>query len=387
MKKNCERCGNEFKPKHPSRKYCSQKCKQYAYFERNGMSFGQTKNQSGNSIKPETIVEDVTAVENITAVVSVNQTPAIKEIPKPEQVKDEKAVENITAVVSVNQAPVIQELTKMKPVNDVKTAENNAVLPANQSPAIKEIPKPESILPQENKNDMPKLIIEKEKPVAVNNVIDVSKLSLEQFTVLLRTMNQKKPEKENFNTGNSRILDQDNTLLPEIQKGKQEIKPKTFLQKLKDRTSISFGENQFIAENYPNWNYSDWSNIKWVNERLKSYFKKLMHYSKKWIDVKDVEYLLENIKEMIESFSFRHLPEDYPFTKFVIDISEKLERAVDQLKEDETEKTILKISETDYIEMKSIVFEIGNTVPDFEPEKKIRINRYERRYKNLFSGS
>jgi hypothetical protein len=251
---------------------------------------------------------------------------------------------------------------------------------------VKEEPKREIVLPVPEKKVSGPRVIEKEKPVVVNNVIDISKLSLEQFAVLLKTLNpqeKKEPEDEPVNYTSKIPQPRIEPVLEIIPEEKEPIR-KTFSQKLSERALDGLGGSQFIKENYPQWSYSDWNNVKWVNERLKSYFRKLMHYSKKWIYVKDVKKLSEQVKEMMNSFYFRYLPKDYPFTDFVTDMSGKLQRVLVELEKNKTEKTRLKMMEGDYIELKSIVFEIGNTVPDVDhdkPEEKKRMNRYERMHK------
>ena len=99
MQNNCEYCGDPFKAKRVTRKYCSDNCKQLAYFKRNGMVFGI------NGVKTEDTVKNFT----ITPIVNdtVKQNANVKELyVKPDSVKQNDSVKTISPV-NVKQAESI----------------------------------------------------------------------------------------------------------------------------------------------------------------------------------------------------------------------------------------------------------------------------------------
>lgn len=136
------------------------------------------------------------------------------------------------------------------------------------------------------------------------------------------------------------------------------------MQGLNRRAAKGKGKNQFTRTNFPGWRFEDWTKVKWVNERLKSHFKKLLFMSKNETEANEIKYLYEKMKEVIESHYFRFLPLDYPYTSFVKSLFNKLQNAMKIIEKDHIESTRLLSQKEDYIEMKVIVFEIGTTVPD-----------------------
>lgn len=286
MKKNCERCGTEFEPKHPSRKYCSSTCKQYAYFERNGMSFGNTVNPVKDTEK-EKVAEDTRATE-------------------------ENVVETQTseAVNPVNETGVKKESPSITPV----TQEKNSVIPKKkEKPEIKSTP---SIQEKQTVN-----------------------ITLEQLERILKKVANPQPEP-------------------------QKEKQKSFPDKLSERANNGSSANIFTRENFPNWYYSQWENIKYVNERMKSHFKKLTELTKRTVDISVIKYITKQINDLVGTVYFEYLPVDYPFTNFIKELAKRMIEYVKYLEKEEIEKVKIKINEEKYMEMKAIIAQIGTTVPD-----------------------
>jgi hypothetical protein len=93
MQRNCLHCGAPFKAKRATKKYCSDNCKQLAYFQRNGMMFGL------NSVKPEDQVKDF--------IVKPGKTDGIKgNTVKPDSVKSFNVKELYVKQGNVKAIPV-----------------------------------------------------------------------------------------------------------------------------------------------------------------------------------------------------------------------------------------------------------------------------------------
>ncbi len=339
MKKNCERCGTEFEPRHPSRKYCSSTCKQYAYFERNGMSLG-------NSVKAEVkAAEDNPEPEQNEQVIEIPVTQQIK--PEETSVKDEQFP--ITPITE-EKIPVLSE-KKIEPAPVKQNTEPSITMTMDQL---------EALLKKVAKDNQQEKVVVIEKHVPV--IAPVKEVNEEVQPVTVITP-QPKPEP-------------------------QKERPKSFLDKLSERVNDGNGVNSFTKDHYPNWSFSQWDNVKCVNERVKNHFKKLVEFTKRPVDISVVKFITKQMNDLVGGFYFKYLPADYPFTDFVEDLAERMIEYVKYLEKEEIEKVKIKISEEKYIEMKAIIAQIGTTVQDVDHSTPTAsstgsrsFNRYERRAK------
>lgn len=344
MKKNCIRCGKEFEAKHPSRKYCPGSCKQYAYYERKGMTFS-------NTLNPITEIEDVKAVKDDQ--VQEENSPVI-EIPVAEEVNP------------AMETPVKEEKPSVTPVTKEKL------------PALSEIKKPE-------KTAMPDLQKQKAEPSIT--------LTLEQLESLLAKA-RKENQQEKVVVVEKQVLvpspvkevkdeiKSETVVTPQLNPQKEKPQPDKSSEKVNDLKT----ENIFTKENYPNWYYSQWENVKYVNERVKSHFKKLTEFTKRTVDISMVKYISEKMNDLIGSVYYRYLPADYPFSAFIKEMAGRMEKYIQRLEDDEIEKVKVGLNEETYLEMKSIITKIGSTAadvnhstPSAETKSTGTYNRYERR--------
>ena len=337
MEKNCKRCGKVFTPKHPSREYCGPTCKQYAYFERKGMNFGSKAN-------PVKDTEDVKGVEDERG--TMEKEPVF-EIPVTEEVNP------------LNESGVKNEALSITPVTQEK---NHVALPEIKNPEKK--PAPE---------------LPKQKPESSIT------MTMEQLEMLL-----KKVAKENQQEKIVVIEKQVPVMAPAKEVKDEQVKtevtaapqPKPEPQKNESEVNI------FTKERHPNWYYSHWENVNYVNERLKSHFKKLTELTKRYVDISVVKYISEQMNSLTDSIYFKCLPANYPFTGFIKEMDGRIEKYVRYLEEEEIEKVKIKLPVETYIEMKAIIAKIGTSVPDAlhsvpnaETESPRKYNSYEHRAK------
>lgn len=343
MKKNCIRCGKEFEAKHPSRKYCPGSCKQYAYYERKGMNFG-------NSVNPATDAEEVKAVEDDQ--ISEENNPVI-EIPATEEVNP------VMETPVKEEKPFITPFTeeKVSPLPEIKKPEKTPMLdlPKQKSePSITlTLEQLESLLAKAKKENQQEKVVVVEKQILVPAPVKEVKDEIKKPETVVSP--QPNPQKE----------------MPQMNKSIEKV------NELKT-------ENIFTKENYPNWYYSQWENVKYVNERVKSHFKKLTEFTKRTVDISMVKYISQKMNDLIESVYFRYLPADYPLTAFIKEMAGRMEKYIRHLENEEIEKVKVGLNEETYLEMKSISAKIGTTAADVNhstpsAETKSTYNRYERR--------
>ncbi|MBI2268786.1 MAG: hypothetical protein HYU69_00340 [Bacteroidetes bacterium] len=344
MKRNCIRCGKEFEAKHPSRKYCPGSCKQYAYYERKGMTFGNAVNDAGE----EKVAEETESELNETAI----------EIPAKEEINP------------VNEIPVKDEQSSITPAIQEK---NPGVLPEIEKPEKKSAPESQKQNPEPTITLSMKQLEELLKKVAVPQQPQQEKVIVIEKQVPVQTA--VKEVKEEI-----KPLPVTPQPSPQLQEQKQEPPP----EKISEQKSASI----FTKENYPNWYYSQWENVNYVNERVKSHFKKLTEFTKRTVDISMVKYISEQMIELVDSLNFRLLPSDYPLANFIKEMTGRINKYVRYLEEEDFKKVKIRIAEDTLAEMKSVIARIGTTAPDVEHSTPKagnttgrKYNSYERRAK------
>jgi len=335
MKKICKRCGTDYEAERHLSRYCSPTCRQYAYLERHGLEV-KNPNLTGTNSQSLTEKEDATNKETQPVNVSTN------------------AENNLHQENPVNPVNVVNDVKQTEPVNDIK---------------------PE-LAPIEKKQNVPPVTEEKKKEQAVaeqkqtvNPVIDVNAVS-----ELMKEIKQLKEQNEKIILEQKQLQQQKQNPAPvaqPINNTASQNQNKTFSELLDIRLKDLYGADMFNKNNYGDWSYSGFNYAHWVNERLKSYVKALLKMHDTNADVNRIKYISEKLQELKKSYEFNNLPEDYPYINDINDLIIKLPLFIE--KTDGADEVEFRIAKPLRADMRAIVIEIGNTVPDVDhcpPPKK-----------------
>ena len=319
MKKICKRCSAEYEAERHLSRYCSPTCRQYAYLERHGL-------------------------EIKTPAVDLTKT----NIPVEERkfVNDNPVAENN----SVEQNPVndVNEIKQTNTANDNKQELNPTEQKQNEN-SVKEEKKTE-------------------QGQTVNSAIDINALG-----ELVKEIKQLKEQNEKITSEHQQLLFQKQNPVSPTNNMLSQNQNKTFSELLRLRMMDLYGANMFMSGFYDHWSQYHFRYAHWVNERLKSHLKALLKFHKEGsVDINRIKYINNKFEEIKNAFEFRHLPEDYPYINDIMELIRKLQKLVANSQDgDEIE---FKIAKNLRVEMRAILIEIGNTVPDVDhsspPKKK-----------------
>lgn len=78
------------------------------------------------------------------------------------------------------------------------------------------------------------------------------------------------------------------------------------------------------------WYSTDLEKVTWVSERYRNIIENVLHMDRKFVDRKVIRQLNEALKAMIASFNFRYLPYNYPLKIEIINLQKTLQQVLAQ---------------------------------------------------------
>ena len=338
MKKICKRCSADYEAERHLSRYCSPTCRQYAYLERHGLEV-KNPDLTGTDSPSMTEKNDIKKEETKP----VNDNP-----------NAENNLQKENPINPVNAINVINDVKQTETVNDIK----------REPPPVEE-KKNETLIPEEKKKQQ--AVAEQKK--TVNPVIDVNAVS-----DLMKEIKQLKEQNEKIILEQKQLQQQKQNPAPVAQPINNtafQNQNKTFSELLDIRLKDLDGADMFNKNNYGHWSYFNFNHAHWVNERLKSYVKALLKMHNTNADVNHIKSISEKLQEIKKSHEFNNLPEDYPYINDINDLIVKLQIFIE--KTDGADEVEFRIAKPLRADMRAIVIEIGNTVPDVDhspPPKK-----------------
>jgi hypothetical protein len=241
--------------------------------------------------------------------------------------------------------------TQEKPVLNSRAIGN--LTPVNDVIYVKrktEVPVQEPILQEKKSNESPDPVIDRTTYAILKDLIKEVRLLKEQVAALTETKKQE--------------------LVP-VPKPPMEIKLGKYTglnynEKLQQRMSEYFGENMF-TEDYFMFDYHEFKNVHWVNERWKSHIKAIIKLQEQEsMEVIALKNIYDKIEVLRNSYEYNHLPAPYPYRASIDGISKKLLVFIDKAMKEDLEEIDLEIGEMMRVELQAMIKEIGTTVPDVD---------------------
>ena len=392
MNNNCEYCGQPFRAIRTTRKYCSDNCKQLAYFKRNGMVFGMNGTTGTDGTKQEDTVND-SAVKPIVNELYYN-SDSVKTI-KPVSVKEDQDI--LRQEIKENQDPVpalseeqMQELVyRISKALDIKL--QAAIVNVKEELNVKYA----SLYGKEDLASNTEEV-EEEKQVPLCNSIPFIGITrqTQELTVKEDAEINVKPslKYENaplmYNTENA--LSENNEHLPEtitaipLSDDDDEVEKEIdsvdeISTDLESRSKIEQQEEteqeyEWVKSNFLQaietdfeesyagdvWDSHD-PNVIWVNERLRCVMENVVRLSEyNTIDRETITRLSDALNRIVESHSFNNLTSDYPFLKITRELAERMNVLRKEISGD---KIPLRINLKTKAKLVSLCYQMKDNVP------------------------
>ncbi len=331
MEKNCLYCESHFTTARSNKKYCSDNCKQMAYFKRNGLVLSGTVKSETLSYKAPVVQEQIVKYDL--------ETPSLKNetIENPTVKCETTQQRNVLDIASVE--TLLNRLTKNLERKFEQTIENvKQELSVKYGLDITKKETPELVAESPAENHQIKIIdlYEDNEEEKENNLFEFT--SNEE-----RLGNQTETEEEN-EIGVEEIIKQQKE---EIQKLKAEIEAlkREMLEDIRDSEEEEMHyewieskftqkiEKQILAESKTHlfnqrikgWNYQHLESVNWVNIRLRCLVEsmiKLSNYGN--IDKHTLLCMNDAFHRLVKSNAFRTLPENYPYIELIKELFIKL---------------------------------------------------------------
>ena len=424
MHNNCEYCQKPFRAKRITRKYCSDNCKQLAYFKRNGMVFGMNGTKEENTVKDLTVKpiakELYDNTDNIKTVNSVNVKQdqdilrqEIKQNQEPISMLSEKQMQELLYRIStVLDVKLQQAIVNVKEELDVKYASlygkqdlsSNMTVVKEQVPLCTPVPfkgiarqTAESTVKHDTKINVKPVVKDESEPLTQNaeNTIIEKKKHLPEIIMAIPLADDEDEIEEDDSELND--LSEENEV-PESEKDQYikelEEKIQTLLsngiKKEKENTETATADgtesqtepqeetekeyewvkSAFLQaieidfeESYAGdevWGSSD-PNVIWVNEHLRCVIENIVRLSEyNTIDQETLKKLSSALNKIVDSYSFNNLSSDYPFLNITRELAERMNLLV---KKSTGEKIPLRINLKTKAKLVSLCYQMGDNVP------------------------
>ena len=373
MEKNCTYCNTHFTAKRNSRKYCSDNCKQMAYFKRNGLILsGKTEIGFLKYETPVIVKEDTVKCNSpIPEVKYEKEAVKVKQRLRSDTIAiDQRTLDAIVNIITIAMEKKLQqELAKAKQELIVKyeslIVKPDFAISSTAEDIVKQFCNPVSFtgLKRQTNENEPKIkycnaserLIVKYPTLAENTISPLNKNQQEHFTVapikeaeLIATPYEKEDnddwqEEEETETEEQESLIPDQVqALPlasdeeqdeeEEREDEEEEEPYQWIEskiiKSIEKNYVNSKEHLF-KEPLRYWDAGLVKNVNWISERLLCLTEsmiKLSNYNK--IDKHTLFCITDAFNRLVKSKAYMNLPDNYPFIELIKELCIKLNRLV-----------------------------------------------------------
>lgn len=330
IKKSCLNCGLSFTSKRADKKYCSDTCRQMAYFKRNGLSLAGAQpmsNQNNNSVEGFTQKPAVKYNTHPLYLKKEEKASDVKytsEIP----VQDQALEALINRLIDAMEQRFNQRIEKLKQELDVKYSKQPTQSETTQTPIVK----PVKLCNPVSFNEQINVLLEKIVPVKYCNPskgLNVKYNSGESnFMAVEKVMDNREEDKKQPEKSSDHIKPEaENKTVkivePNTQDDYQWVTSR-FLKHIEDEF-MKDDDSYKLAEPSRYWNGDHVLNIHWVNVRLRCLLEsliKLSNYDR--IDKHTLLCIQDAFNRLFKSKNYQSLPDNYPYKKLMQELGSKL---------------------------------------------------------------
>lgn len=391
MNNKCKNCGQTFRAIRTTRKYCSDNCKQLAYFKRNGMVFGMngtnetTKDDPLNNATVKPIVKEVypnaDSVKTID-LVSVKEdqdilrleknenqdpVPALTEeqmqelvyrISKALDVKLEAAIVNVKEELSVKYASLYGKGDLASNTEEEVSKEEKQVQLCNPAPFVgitRQTQEP-TVKDDAEINVKPNVKYENAPlPYNTENALSENSDHLpEKIMVIPLSDDEDEIQKDKKQTEETFTDQETPSIIVQDEEAEQEYKwvKSNFLTAIENDFDESYGGDV--------WESSD-PNVIWVNERLRCVMENIVRLSEyNTVDRETITKLSDVLNRIESSYSFNNLSSEYPFLQITREVTERMN---DLSREGKGDKIALRINLKTKARLVSLCYQMKDNVP------------------------
>jgi flagellar biosynthesis GTPase FlhF len=380
MEKNCSYCGAHFTAQRDSRKYCTDNCKQMAYFKRNGLilsgglEIGSVKYETPVIVKENTVkyiapIPDVKYERVLSNVKQEIKSDALK--------TDQQTIDTIVSRITIAmERKIVQEMEKVKQELTVKydslivkpdftvgervQEKKQFCVPLQFTGVQRQISNNQ---PKENCNPSESVIV-KYSSLTENTLPEIKYDQMEHFTLAktkepeftITQQEEEEEEQEEQEQKEAEETEQENENQKELpekvhfielseeegeqeeekqeqEQEKEEPQYKWIEPKIIKRIETSYEDNKefLFKEPLRYWGVTLTLNVNWISERLLCLTEsliKLSNYNR--IDKHTLFCITDAFNRLIKSNAFKNLPDNYPNTELIKELCIKLNRLLQE---------------------------------------------------------
>jgi hypothetical protein len=306
MGNNCAYCGTYFEAKRSHKKYCSDNCKQMAYFTRNGFTFSGIGNSASKNEPNSSLQENVVTKESANVKYDSTAEPIVKYSTEKENVKYDKEQEAVKCEKKETDFTV-SENTEQKTYCAPPVFER-AFLNEIKTPIRYCAPCQSSVLKQRNESTTPE-IKEEQNSTQKNETHKPT----DSGKPLPDTKENETPSKQK-----EKAPEVYTETFPE-EKPYQWLSSK-FIRQVE--FFIASNDNTDVLKNpLRYWSHEQAKQVSWVNVRFLCLIEsviRLSHYSQ--IDLHTLCCMSDAFGKLCNSYAYNNLPGSYPYTELIAEL-------------------------------------------------------------------